>query len=268
MLTVGQHPGTNALEIFSFNHKDRGIIIEDLESPGWVKAEKKDKCPPDAQLPPQLRKMSDLMFLGWQQTSQAANNPSNKDFQMKKLEWILVDSVREPYTQWLLSETFKEFQLKPPVARTFEDMADDFAISTDSPPGMALLGAPIGRIISWFLIQHKAQLGVKRINAIMVFQNDDFELSAVQWMGLKTPGGQEYHTSYDPAHMVFFIGDVEDEDLSDTMQQLDIAEHGDKGKAPANPKGDSAEQLFADSQGEPLEKLEERALGKKRLLKL
>lgn len=131
-----------------------------------------------------------------------------KEYDPKSLEWVLVDSIREPYTQNLLYKMFEEREVRPPVAGAFDYMLNYRILPTDFGFGQTLLACPIGRIVSWFLIQHKETLGNKKVSDVVVFSDDNVDTLHAEMQMRRTPSGEAYVTPRRPMHMLFFIEDV------------------------------------------------------------
>ena len=151
-----------------------GVIIS-LASYGPVHMGSKQK--PKVTVVPKLKAYSDITFLQWHglaegmqkdMTHLSINTPPNIPhvFRTHTLtEYIFRTPVENANTEALiqkaLSNVKKELDLWPGV---------DFEMSTDE--GKAILGSPNGAGCAYLLLQHKAQLGVKTISKVTVFQDD------------------------------------------------------------------------------------------------
>ncbi|KAF2093943.1 hypothetical protein NA57DRAFT_80948 [Rhizodiscina lignyota] len=148
--------GTGATYSNAFNAKGGLILSLDNENPEYH-GRKRGEPYRSAEVPG-LRHWSDAVFLEWsKQAGDAAKN----------LKWVFVKDVIEESTRALMVEILFELGLQ--LLPLFKDVEE---IDPQSEHGEMLVGSPTGRGIAWLLIQHKAELGRKKIAGIRFFRDD------------------------------------------------------------------------------------------------
>ena len=125
------------------------------------KMEKKYKDQPKAQWPPlvPLRQWSDVVFLQWKDLFKTSNAKDD----ITDLRYVFRITISNEDSTALILKAVKnkgaEFGYWP--GTEFEPQSDEFK---------AILGSPNGAGVAWFLIDHKAQLGMKTVSKITVFR--------------------------------------------------------------------------------------------------
>ncbi|KAL2783350.1 hypothetical protein BJX66DRAFT_349514 [Aspergillus keveii] len=157
MVDGRKYEGTGAYYNSLFNI-DSGLIVADANSS--PRAEKKDW--PAEDLPP-LKQWSDVVFLLWQRIA-----GSNVQRFQHHIQYAIAntDTVRIMQKAVGEDDTFSDWESFQPLrggGKTFRPDSDEY---------YALLNSPNGFGIAWFLIQHKAQLGIKTVSEITVFGAD------------------------------------------------------------------------------------------------
>ncbi|KAK4954054.1 hypothetical protein LTR28_006346 [Elasticomyces elasticus] len=119
-----------------------------------------EQVPPVTRLP-ELKALSDVMFLQWQALCDKSR------VSPKTLKYFLSSSIVNDATNRIIEEALRRVgQSYPPTkwpGNTFLTTGDE---------GKAILATPNGRAIAWFLAQHKTQLGNKSVKQVTVFRDD------------------------------------------------------------------------------------------------
>ncbi|KAL6229447.1 hypothetical protein BDW75DRAFT_245721 [Aspergillus navahoensis] len=152
-----EYKATHAYYHSLFN-VNSGLIVADTNSS--PRAEKKDW--PAEDLPP-LRQWSDVIFLLWQRIA-----GSNVQGLQHHIQFSIAneDTVRIMQNAVGEDETFSDWEKFQPLR------GGGITFRPGSLEYYALLGSPNGFGIAWFLIQHKAQLGIKTVSEITIFGAD------------------------------------------------------------------------------------------------
>ncbi|KAJ5899320.1 hypothetical protein N7495_004064 [Penicillium taxi] len=148
------------------------IIVNDIQSPGAVNRE----CPVDHLT--KLQRWSDVSFLQWQELCRS------RQHSVKKLNHVVQTLVTNPITESVLCKALGETE-----NTNWEKYKDGLILDSKGDAFTAVLGTPNGSGTAWMLIQHKDQLGLKKVSQITVYGIKVLEL---KWV---------------PA-LVFKIGDV------------------------------------------------------------
>ncbi|KAK2008560.1 hypothetical protein LZ32DRAFT_631571 [Colletotrichum eremochloae] len=107
---------------------------------------------------PKLHRVSDIAFFQWMDACKAQNvNP-------KSLKLMFVSHVINYETYKVVVDALVETGHKRMPAYT-----DRIVFSMDSRQGQAILGSTWGSALSWMLIQHKKELGLKKITKVAVW---------------------------------------------------------------------------------------------------
>ncbi|KAI8933919.1 hypothetical protein NX059_009612 [Plenodomus lindquistii] len=173
-----EYTATGAYYRFGINHKSGAIIGRMSESPYYAAETNWDRTPNIDELPA-LRLGSDIVHAYW-----LKDNPSPQN-----LRYYFATNIQNADTLAMIASVLKtkgihdDIPLWPGVEVHYEE-----------PEFEMLLGTPIGRKLGFLLLQHKADLGIKRVTEIVVFGNSYIELD----------------DNYMWVHMLFKIGDVED----------------------------------------------------------
>jgi hypothetical protein len=129
------------------------IFGQDLWSPKTRALLLWDHCPANEELP-KLRALSDILRGYWNH-----DNANVRNIRIYGVNWVAnID------TKQLLATALKGKDLEVCPGASF---------STDTPEGQALLASPIGRTIAYFLMQHKAELGIKIVIKVTVVKGED-----------------------------------------------------------------------------------------------
>jgi hypothetical protein len=142
------------------NTKGGAIYCTYLDSPRssasreWY-ANKKD---PDVALLPQLKLLSDVLWGYWVRDNSDVEN----------IRYFFMLGISNSLTNQIIASCLQKAKKK-----LVEWPGVDFGTETDE--GHALLGLPNGAAFAYFLLQHKAQLGPKKITKVTVTrpENDD-----------------------------------------------------------------------------------------------
>ncbi|KAJ5908524.1 hypothetical protein N7495_001206 [Penicillium taxi] len=148
-----------------YNVLDMAIIADDNDSP----ENSYDQCPDDIVHLVKLKKWSDVTFLEWQHLC------SNDGLSPSRLKWVIRSKINSYDTLSIIEDAFDE-------KSGFEDWKKyengvSFNRGTDN--FNALLGTPNASGTAYMLIQHRAQLGKKRVSKITVFGQ---KTAANEWM--------------------------------------------------------------------------------------
>ncbi|KAL1856561.1 hypothetical protein Plec18170_003529 [Paecilomyces lecythidis] len=146
-----EYPSTGAGYDSIYNVQDGMITAHSSHSP--------ENRSPDAKRYPKLKKWSDVTFLQWQHVAQG---------NVQNLNHIFQEGITNPETKAALAralgkpEDFDDWgqYRRPPAWRSFYPGSDEYN---------ALLYTPNLRGVSWLLIQHKQQLGRRKISKITLF---------------------------------------------------------------------------------------------------
>ncbi|KAL3464834.1 hypothetical protein BJX64DRAFT_286022 [Aspergillus heterothallicus] len=137
---------------------DAGLLVADYnsspkaENPSW----------PDDKFVP-LKQWSDVIFLLWEHIAGSNARDLRHHIQCAVANEVTAGIMRKAIG---VDDTFSEWDSLSPLhegGRTFRPGSDAY---------YALLNTPNGFGIAWFLIQHKAQLGIKTVSEITVFGAD------------------------------------------------------------------------------------------------
>lgn len=123
----------------SFSPKDSGALITPKVTDGF----------------PELQKASDIIYGQWYLAAGAY---------VANVRYIISWYVTNDRTQYLVRRALQGAQ-----GNTLLNYYPGQTFTMDTPAGMALLGSPNGVGAAYFLAQHKATLGQKRIYAVSVF---------------------------------------------------------------------------------------------------
>ncbi|KAF2812679.1 uncharacterized protein BDZ99DRAFT_354869, partial [Mytilinidion resinicola] len=99
-------------------------------------------------------KLSDVLFLEWQHQADVQGTD------VKNLRYYFQLPVKNTPSQAAIARALEG----RPVSKW-----PGVTLSMDSEEGKALLGTPNGNSLGWFLINHKAQLGLKTVESVTVF---------------------------------------------------------------------------------------------------
>ncbi|KAJ5653007.1 hypothetical protein N7490_000010 [Penicillium lividum] len=155
-VTKGNYPATEANYQCWYNAENGAIFVESAFGPGYKKIEMvKDKKWPSGGKLPELRQLSDVMWIEW--AVQASANT-------KVLKYIFRVNVVNLDTRNVMNEAMGGNWDEPGV------------FSPDSDEFWALLGTPNGNAQAWILINHKDSLGIKTISKIRVWSNGPEDL--------------------------------------------------------------------------------------------
>lgn len=105
---------------------------------------------------PELRFLSDIMYLQWAERASAHN------VDLGNIRYVFSSPIDNDETRALIARATGDTAFPPPWARRIE-------LPADSEGGHALLGSPNGRGVAMMLIQHKKTMGVKVVDKIAVF---------------------------------------------------------------------------------------------------
>lgn len=128
----------------------------------------------------------------------------------KNLRYVWHKDVKDEVTQLLCRQimvddkeswdTLPGSNKKQPLIQRFDD-AKEYAFDDEEGFGRVLIASPNGRGLAWLLIQHKEELGAKRIAGVRMFADDDVTLGNMAVKnGLAFP-----HGSF---HLLFRLEDV------------------------------------------------------------
>jgi hypothetical protein len=124
---------------------------------GFISAEdNKSPKPNKKAAAPDLYKLSDVYFLEWQKQAGSSRR-------IKHLKYFLRFHIVNTDTKRIISQaTGNNVKVWP---------GDMFGIETDE--GKALLATPNGIGVAYFLINHKPELGVKTVERVQVWRQED-----------------------------------------------------------------------------------------------
>ncbi|KAK3712625.1 hypothetical protein LTR37_009068 [Vermiconidia calcicola] len=143
-------------------YPDQGIIVA-ADNYGPVQRLKQVGKTLEGEILP-LRQWSDIAFLEWQHLTSAGE-------QRKGISFVIQSNVVNMRTKNVIFKALEDEGLSP-IPPAFPSGKE---YSMDSKQGKAILGTPNGGGVAWFLIQHKAELGHKTIESVVVFDNSLFE---------------------------------------------------------------------------------------------
>ncbi|TKW51742.1 hypothetical protein CTA1_10600 [Colletotrichum tanaceti] len=107
---------------------------------------------------PELHHLSDLVYFQWLEACKVKNiNPDN-------IKLIFRSFVSHPFTFYVVRQAL----LNARIAR-IPPWEERVTLSMDTDPGLMILGSAAGVAPAFFLIQHKATLGVKKITEVTVW---------------------------------------------------------------------------------------------------
>ncbi|KAK4991787.1 hypothetical protein LTR50_001604 [Elasticomyces elasticus] len=119
-----------------------------------------EQVPPVTRLP-ELKALSDVMFLQWQALC------GKSKVSPKTLKYYLSSFIVNETTNRIIEEALRRVGKPYPPAKW---PGTTFLMTGDE--GKAILATPNGRAIAWFLAQHKTQLGNKSVKQVTVFRDD------------------------------------------------------------------------------------------------
>ncbi|KAK4546125.1 hypothetical protein LTR36_002262 [Oleoguttula mirabilis] len=120
-------------------------------------------------VPPPLKQWSDVAFLEYQAECQAQNHD------MKNLKYIFRYGCQNYDTSYVVDAIFDPDQANPDNVEQAPLWSQRKVYTLDTEQGKALLGTPNGNGIAWFLIQHRQQLGQKRVKSVSIFRENERE---------------------------------------------------------------------------------------------
>lgn len=145
---------TGANYFLGLNPVDSVIIGMSLYSPAHMG---KAKIPPVTVLP-DLQQTSDVIWGQWiLQAKERANN----------IRYYIVNAITNSATGPIIQSALESADAAP----LKKWPGHSFGMDTDE--GKALLGTPVGVGIAYLLAQHKAQLGIKTVSKVDVFEPDE-----------------------------------------------------------------------------------------------
>jgi hypothetical protein len=203
-LTTDNLQATKAHYEFGLNRAGGAIYGFFLESPVHAAATLwyNNRKPADPTKLPKLRVFSDLLWGYW-----TRDNPD-----IKNIKFFFMMGISNDQTNTLIATCLhnRKQTLKEWPGVEFDTKSDE---------GHALLGSPNGAAFAYFLMQHKAELGLKTITRVTVFRAEtDDDLAFV-----------------DP-NLVFHVGDVKEdggEEEPDNETEHDD-EVGGQGRGPSH----------------------------------
>ncbi|CAK4034563.1 Hypothetical predicted protein [Lecanosticta acicola] len=167
---------------FWVNTKDGVVIITNAKSPMATKTAGMEgklsstmKGTIEAQIP-KLHKMSDVVFLEYIQ--RAKNNKHDP----KGLRYIFHNVVETESTNEVIEHVLKskgcprqpwEYHGRSGDFRIPPDWKDRVTVTPNEEGFKALLRSNQGAFVAWMLLQHRQQLGHKRVKQIVIYQDTD-----------------------------------------------------------------------------------------------
>jgi hypothetical protein len=100
--------------------------------------------------------------LQWQNAAGNAN--------VGRLKYIFRATITNTDTQNIVTEALSR------TGRTLGNWDNRVEFSMFTKEGLAILGTPNGSGVAWFLINHKAQMGVKTIGSVFVWAEDPSQI--------------------------------------------------------------------------------------------
>ncbi|KAK5122394.1 hypothetical protein LTR85_003978 [Meristemomyces frigidus] len=120
---------------------------------------------PDITAPP-LKQWSDVVFLEYQSECQAQGQP------IDRLQYFFRYQTQDPRTEYVVDACLDPAQDRPDEYDEAPAFGSRRVYTMDTEEGKALLASPNGSGVAWFLIQHRQQLGHKRVRSVSVFRED------------------------------------------------------------------------------------------------
>ncbi|KAH6615084.1 hypothetical protein C7974DRAFT_443181 [Boeremia exigua] len=184
-----EYPCTGAYYRFAVNKKGGAIFAQDLLKPQIAADRNIDEEVLPEELP-QISRASDIMWLYWYR-----NNPTPRE-----LHSYFVNHVQNSDTLQLVARILKNHGMaKVPYWPGLQLTMGEPALEAE-----ALLGSPLGASLSHLLFQHKTALGVKNIEAVVIFRDN--------W---PEPEPNAPHPVFPEVQILFKIIDVPDDELID-----------------------------------------------------
>jgi hypothetical protein len=146
--------GTNAKYMNQYNAFYGMVVVVSVLSPQYSSKLDENK----GSIVPVVKTWSDISWVEyWSQANTGARTP-------ERLKYFLIHTVVNFETREVVDE------LQPSIPKWGDDGNKYF--STTIEPNRAMLGTPLGRGMSYFLLNHKAQLGVKEISGFRIFMHE------------------------------------------------------------------------------------------------
>lgn len=147
---------------WGYSVEDGVIINTNIKSVRSAAMERNPPVPSDEL--PSIRTLSDLQFTIWEEAAHQLNDQA-----VKNLQWYFVASILNPETRQivkgaLIQMNFGHDQPLRPWPGHWVPITLD--------AGRALLGSPLGKILGYFLVQHKARLGNMWVDGVVIFRGD------------------------------------------------------------------------------------------------
>ncbi|KAK3715708.1 hypothetical protein LTR37_006933 [Vermiconidia calcicola] len=143
-------------------YPDQGIIVA-TDNFGPVQRLKAVGKTLEGEIVP-LRQWSDIVFLEWQHQTTAGQ-------QRRGIKFVVHSNIINTRTKNVIFKALED-DGDSPIPPAFPPGKE---YPMDSKQGKAILGTPNGNGVAWFLIQHKAELGHKTIESVVVFDNSLYE---------------------------------------------------------------------------------------------
>ncbi|QDS76579.1 hypothetical protein FKW77_007089 [Venturia effusa] len=155
----------------------RAVIMPFMFSPS-VRSIRKAGQFPTGTLPPDLKSCSDLVYLMYYlfaQNMDARIDPSgNPTVKIPAPKYVIIPGISTPEAVAVFKHIFQanKLGLTEPPGSKWEANSDE---------GRALIGTPHGAAISFFLLQHKQQFGVKVIKSISLWHTKRTAEESLTW---------------------------------------------------------------------------------------
>ena len=152
---------TGSVHTFGYNTRE-GVIVN-LNVKSALHAAREQNPPvPDADLP-LLRSLSEIQWVTWEDSAKQEGG-------IDSLEWYFISSIMNEETRKLIRGAL--ILAGGNVERPMEPWPGVWIAGTTF-SGLALLGSPLGKVLGYFLTEHKPSLGGNKwVDGVVIFHGD------------------------------------------------------------------------------------------------